>query len=242
MILPGKSSLLNAITDTPHLAKAVRKLMFTDKQQGTDTHAQVSAGESCTSVPTYYMHKLPWQTQKFAAEVRYYTVDKCRKLLEELLAHYNFFTFEDDEDWSSGQRSEYSQQADTAMQTFRTLFCDQAAFDSQSSAEEHLEHSYQDSDGSELLDRMATWCEGFFAQHPKEEGAAYTRYEMGTASELRYCIDPLTAPKHIEGQASLWPLVELVEMGVLSSRVLEYVTIVDLPGKALCPIDPFFRR
>jgi hypothetical protein len=200
-------------------------------------NAQVSAGESCTSVPTYYMHKLPWQAQEFAAEIRYYTIDKCRKLLEELLTHYNFFTFEADEDWSSGQRSEYSQQADTAMSTFRTLFCEQAAFDSQSSAQERLDHSYQHTDGSELLDMMAAWCEVFFAQHEKKDGAAYTRCEVATASELRFCVDPLTAPKFSDDKALLWPLVELVEMGVPSSRVLQYVTIVDLPGKLIRGIN-----
>lgn len=68
------------------------------------------------------MHKLHWQTQELAAEIRYYTVDKCRKLLKELLGQYNLFSFELDEDWTSSQRNEYSQQADTAMQAFRTLF------------------------------------------------------------------------------------------------------------------------
>jgi len=117
------------------------------------------------------------------------------------------------------------------MQTFRTLFCKSPAFVSQRAAEEQLSHSYQHSDGGELLDTMASWCEGFFAKHEKQEGAAYTRCEVATTSELRSCIDPLTAPKHSEDQASLWPLVELVEMGVQNSRVLQYVTIVDLPGK-----------
>jgi len=214
-------------------------VVITIEEQVTDMHAQVSAGESCTSVPTYYMHTLPWQSKKFAAEIRYYNTEKCRKLLEELLAHYNLFTFEDDEEWSSGQRSEYSQQADTAMQTFRTLFCEKAGFNCQRSTEEQLARSYQHSDGGELLDMMALWCEGFFAQHEKKEGAAYTRCEVATASELRSCIDPVTAPVYSEYHASLWPLVELVEMGVQASRVLHYVTIVDLPGKLLRRILSF---
>jgi hypothetical protein len=113
------------------------------------------------------MHKLPWQSQKYAAEIRYYTVERCRKLLEELLSHYNLYKFEKDEDWSSNQRSEYSQQADTAMQNFRTLFCNQAAFASQRSAEEQLKQCYKNSDTNKLLDIMAMWCEGFFTQHAK---------------------------------------------------------------------------
>jgi hypothetical protein len=177
------------------------------------------------------MRKLPWQAQGFAAEIRYYTIDKCRRLLEELLGHYNLYNFEQDEDWSSSQRSEYSQQADTALQTFWTLFCGQEAFTTQASAEDQLELCYNNSEATELLDIMAMWCEGFFREHSKEEGAAYSRCEASTASDLRSCIDPLTMPRYSDGEASLWPLVELVQIGVPSSRVLEYVTIVDLPGK-----------
>ena len=47
------------------------------------------------------MHQLPWQTSAFAAEIRYYNAEKCRKLLEELLERYNFYHFEKEEDWTS---------------------------------------------------------------------------------------------------------------------------------------------
>jgi hypothetical protein len=40
---------------------------------------------SCTSISTFYSHKLERQRQSYAAEICYYTVEKCRKLLEELL-------------------------------------------------------------------------------------------------------------------------------------------------------------
>jgi hypothetical protein len=209
----GKSSLLNTVTDTPHLAKAL------------------SSGESCTSVPTVYMHKLPWQSLKYAAEISYYTIQQCRKLLNELLQQYNLYNFEIDEEWTSSQRSEYSQQADTAMATFRTLFRDQEEFETQRAAEYTLSHSYERDLTEELLRMMAVWCENFFVTYAKENDAGYTRCETDTVADLRAYIDPLTAPSHYHKEASLWPLVETVKVGVPSSRVLKWVSIVDLPGK-----------
>jgi hypothetical protein len=44
---------------------------------------------SCTSISTSYSRKLEWQRQSYAAEICYYTVEKCRKLPEELLRQYD---------------------------------------------------------------------------------------------------------------------------------------------------------
>lgn len=157
---------------------------------------------------------------------------KCRKLLEELLRQYNLYEFEPDDDWTSDQRSEYSQQAETAIQTFRTLFCNQDAFGSQGDAEGSLENHYKACSTDELLDLMEGWCEEFFEEFDvTEDDAGYTQHEADTVDELRSYTDPLTAPNHSFDEPSLWPLVELVRIGVSSSRVLKYVTMVDLPGK-----------
>jgi hypothetical protein len=176
------------------------------------------------------MHQLHWQTSPFAAEIRYYNAEKCRKLLEELIEHYNFYTFEKEEDWTSDQRSEYSQRAATALQAFRTLFSGSTQLGSQTSAEKQLSSSYLNDRTRVLLDNMAAYCKEAFASYPQEDGAAFTRCTAETASELRSHTDPLTAPFHSIDKPSLWPLVEYVHIGVPSSRVLNYATLVDLPG------------
>jgi len=158
-------------------------------------------------------------------------VEKCRKLLEKLLRQYNLYNFEAEADWTSDQKSEYSQQAETAIQTFRTLFCDQDLFASQGDAEGSLADHYKNSNTDELLDLMESWCEDFFADFDIEDDAGYTQHEADTVDELRSYTDPLTSPNHSFDEPSLWPLVELVRIGVSSSRVLKYVTIVGLPGK-----------
>jgi hypothetical protein len=188
------------------------------------------------------MHKLPWQTLEFAAEISYYNIQQCRKLLGELLRQYNLFNFELDDEWTSSQRSEYSQEADTAMATFRTLFRDQEEFESQRAAEYTLSHSYAQGLAEELLHMMMVWCENFFVNHSKENDAGYTRCGTDTVADLRAHIDPLTAPSHYHKEASLWPLVESVKTGIPNSRVLKWVSIVDLPGKLNHPNTSPARR
>lgn len=191
----------------------------------------MSAGESCTSVPMLYMHKLPWQKSGYAAEIQYYTIPKCRELLEESLRQYNFFAFEQDADWTNKQNNEYAQQASTAFQTFRTLFRDRVQFISQRAAESQLAWSYEQDSKEELLEEMIKWCEEFFEDFDKENDAGITRCEGRTMSELRDQIDPLTAPNHFADESSLWPLVQKVCVGIPSSRVFQYITLVDLPGE-----------
>ena len=177
-----------------------------------------------------YMSKLAGQTSPYAAEIQYYTIPKCRELLEESLRQYNFYTFEQDPDWTNKQRNEYAQQASTAFQIFRTLFRDRVQFISQKAAESQLAWSYEQGSKEELLEEMVGWCEDFFEDFDKEDGAGITRCGGRTMIELRDQIDPLTAPNHFTDASSLWPLVQKVCVGIPSSRVFQYITLVDLPG------------
>jgi hypothetical protein len=188
------------------------------------------------------MHRLSWQNSPFAAEIRYFPMKECRQLLEELLGQYNFYTFEKEEDWTDEDRNEYSQLADTAIQTFRTLFCGSTEFRSQAAAENVLSYSYTNDRKQGLLDTMMLSCKEAFAAHPRENDAAFTRFEANTASELRSCTDPLTAPYHSRDTHSLWPLVESVQIGVPPSRVLKYATMVDLPGTMSSPDNLHLQR
>lgn len=161
------------------------------------------------------MHRLRWQIfEKYAAEIQYYTIPKCRELLEDMLRQYNVYTFEYDEDWTNKQSNEYSQQSSTAFDTFRTLFRDRVEFESQGAAEQKLCESYRSKGTTDLVNAMVGWCETFFEDFAKDDGAGYTRCEGKTMDELRKQIDPLTAPNHFADECSLWPLVQKVCVGI----------------------------
>lgn len=187
-------------------------------------------------MPTLYSHKLQWQTQKYAAKIRYFPTSKCRTLLEELIRQYNVFNFEFEETWDNNMRNRYAQQANTAMQTFRTLFCNQPSFESQGAAERQLAWSYQSNRQRDLLDMMTESCDKALGAHDQENDAGYTNFEFESLRDLRSAIDPLTSPNHSFEDPSLWPLVDHVHVGVSTTRVLRYITVVDLPGMTRCMI------
>lgn len=176
------------------------------------------------------MHKLSSQATPFAAEIRYFTIDKSRALLKELLYNYNLYHFEADKDWTHNEKNEHSQQAETAKQTFRFLFCNKDEFSSPGAAAAALDKSYHSPKPSELLDTMTGWCEDHFSEYDEEEGAGYSFCEADTVAELHSLLDPLIFPSYSIDEPSLWPLVDNVCVGVPTSRVLKYVTLVDLPG------------
>lgn len=182
-------------------------------------------------MPTIYSERLSWQTQKVAAEIRYYIQVKCRELLEEMLENYNLLNFQSDETWDREHKHEYSQQADTARQIFRLFFCGRSGFESAQATESTLKSSFEKDGSSKLLDTMVVWCAAHFERFHKEDDAGYVYLEADTIQELREQVDPLLNPLYSFEKASLWPLVEFVQVGVPHSRVLQYVNLVDLPGK-----------
>jgi len=209
----GESALLNSITDVSRLAK------------------EVCAGESCTIVPTVYTHRLSWQIDEpFTAEILYYPVSRCRELLHEQLRAYRLFHFQKDGVWNADQEKKYARAADTALETFRTLFCDHEQFESPRSAKGSLQSDFLESRNG-LLETMVGWFQEHFHGYSTENDASYQQFADNSADGLNRLVDPLTTPNHRMDEPSLWPLVEKVIVGVPSSRVLEYIDIVDLPGK-----------
>ena len=129
-----------------------------------------------------YVHRIPEQTKAFAAEIRYYAIEKCVFLLRDSLTKYNRWTFEFDELWSDDMKTEYRKDADTAFTTFRTLLCDTVEFESQGAAEQYL-NDYKDA-VEEVLEFMATCVEEHFEDHDKDDGAGIVFVEADTLVDL----------------------------------------------------------
>jgi hypothetical protein len=179
------------------------------------------------------MHKLPGQEQPLAAKILYYPVSKCRELLEMLLEQYNLYMFNYDDEWTEVESNEYAQQAETAEVAFRRLFCDKQEFESPRALEDTLSRVYDEGDASDFIDKMTSWCEEHLRDHDKEDGASYTFCDGETVEDLNALLDPLIFSQHGLDVPSLSPLVEQVRIGVPASRVLCYVTLVDLPGNSI---------
>ncbi|KAI6813986.1 hypothetical protein KC340_g16273 [Hortaea werneckii] len=206
----GKSSTINSLTSIPGLAVAV------------------AAGESCTKVPMLFTHELPSQITAFAAEIRYSTLDTCRKLLKEQLKSYFRYAFEEDEERDDDQRKEYENACQTAFKIFRSLFCDKPEFESPRAGKEFLEKAYRRNINITLAD-MEAWCKSLLAEMMTEEGAVL-RFEAENVDDLNADLSPHITEHHDFEVPALCHLINKVTVGARDSRLLQYVTLADLPG------------
>ena len=177
-----------------------------------------------------YMHKLPGQTTPFAATVRYHPLKDCQMWFKWLITSYNCYVFEFDQDWTDEEKNKYRQEANTALATLRTLFCDKRKFDSHDSTVGTLAQTFKDGTRANLLGTMAGWYADRLRGKSQEDDMSYTSCQGDTIAEVRAALDPLITPKYDFDVPSLWPLVKEVFVGVPSSRVLRDLILVDLPG------------
>jgi hypothetical protein len=163
-----------------------------------------------------YSNKLPRQTTSFAAKVSYYPVRDCQGWFKWLLGTYYRYTFKFDQDWTDDERNKYLQEANTALATLRTLFCDKSKFESHDATVKTLAQSFQEGKSSNLLGIMASWYAERLRGKSEEDDMSFTFCQGDTVAEMRAGLDPLITPKY--------------DIDVPSSRALRNVIIVDLPG------------
>ncbi|RMY73457.1 hypothetical protein D0863_03873 [Hortaea werneckii] len=206
----GKSSTINSLTNIPGLAVAV------------------ASGESCTKVIVLFTHELPFQTNAFAAEICYSDLETCKDLLEEQLKNYFRYTYEYDQDWDDSQQMEFENSCQTAFKIFRSLFCDKPEFESPRAGREFLDEAYSQND-STSLSVMEEWCRSLFADKITEDGASL-RFEAENVDDLNAALSPHISEHHDFEVPALCHLINRVTIGARGSRILQYVTLADLPG------------
>lgn len=202
----GKSSLLNAVTGKPDLAKSVSTISVLSKSLVL-TKSQLSGGQSCTCVPTVYQDAFLRQTKDFGAMIYYYRPAQIKTLLKEIIKDYNAFAFEADEDWDEDTRTTAKKAHENAVRVLRTLFNDLPGFKTKADTVRCLEESYNHSN-SELLGALVMDCE-LKLKHTVTRD--YTEWhEARTVARLRNLIDPLMTSSGVFDQPALWPLAREV--------------------------------
>ncbi|KAM0714016.1 hypothetical protein Q7P37_010980 [Cladosporium fusiforme] len=205
----GKSSLLNAVTGKPDLAKPL------------------SGGQSCTCVPTEYQDAFVKQTLDFGALIWYLKPHQIESRLREMIKDYNTFAFQADPDWDEDTRTSAKKAYENALRMLRTLFNDLSKFKTKADTVRCLSESYQQSD-STLLNELVGSCEKKLKYTALQDYSEW--HEASTVAKLSKIIEPLMTSTGSFEQPALWPLAREVSIGVRNSRVLKKVTLIDLPG------------
>ncbi|KAI7220454.1 hypothetical protein KC343_g2819 [Hortaea werneckii] len=209
----GKSSLLNSVIDIPDLARAF------------------GGGESCTCVPSEYRNAFPDQRKRFAARVVYLDRAGVAKLIKDSAdSYYNFYFAEKEpETLDQETQNQVRRRAQTAIATFCALFSKHAEFETFETGEEYLQQMAKN-DRSIVPARLQEWAMEILKEQKTASGALNEYIEADDQQTFTKLISPMLNSDFRTNGASLWPLVKCVSIGIKESRVLENVTIADLPG------------
>lgn len=146
-----------------------------------------------------------------------------------MIRNYNLFAFEKDEDWTEDDRITAKLAHENALRMLRTLFNNLPEFKTKAAATGFLAENFTNKDPTKI-DMLAESCEQQLAtaiKHPRRRQYK----EAKTLTALRAQVDPLVSATSSFDLPALWPLVSQVSIGVRGSRVLDRITLVDLPGK-----------
>lgn len=199
----GKSSLINSLLDMPTLAKAM------------------SGGESCTHVVTKYRGPFEGQTKEFRVQIMYFDLKTIRGMFEEMLEHYNVFTFtpKKNQDWSEEEKLEYMRQSASALKTFRAIFCDKEALSSDKAAKAWLQSNKSSPEA--VITSLLEWTQEKLKDLQQVGSEYYLYLDSDTLEDFTETVEPLLFGTSHMDEPTLWPLVSGVRYVLLLSDDLK---------------------
>lgn len=177
--------------------------------------SQMAGGQSCTYVGTEYEGPFAGQKKPLAAKVEYFDLDSIEALLRRLIDDYNTWNFRRPPDCDAEEAQELSRLSTTALNTFRSLFCDREECESPRALGEFLHDSFTD-EGTNALSTMLEWCEELLDEKQTDDDERIEHLDAHTQRELLAQLDPLVSSSSRFEMPALWPLVKKVRY-VLSS-------------------------
>ncbi|KAK3617068.1 hypothetical protein LTR56_025547 [Elasticomyces elasticus] len=208
----GKSSTSNSVLDEPDIAK------------------EGSIGKAVTCVGTELRRPFPDQTTKFRSRSEFWNIEEREKLFKGQLENYKLFHFTKDKSRAKDVTQLYQARAKTALELFLGLFKECSEFSTEHVAKSYL---HKNMDTKAIAATMVEWSTKILKtrEYLVEENGRQVEYkDAGTTRELRKSIDALMSAKNKRKEAALWLLVRLVSIGVQDSRILQNISIYDLPG------------
>ena len=201
-----------------------------------------ASGRAATCVITEYKNAWPGQKTPFMAEIKFYGLDKIRTIIRHEFGAYYNYSIADIGNESQETQDELSACQETAVEIFKALFADREEFCNEDAIEDFFSTATSAEDRN-VLNTLVKWVERIMIEYGANDGLL--RLNAYSVEELAGKVAPFTktctSMANDEGRLSpsLWPLVEIVKVG-LQSRLLKHgLVIADLPGK--CPFLVFLR-
>ncbi|KJX94687.1 hypothetical protein TI39_contig4165g00006 [Zymoseptoria brevis] len=216
----GKSSLVSSLADCPGLAKALE------------------AGASCTYVITEYTRAVPNQRKEFSATIECYNLETAGSILSSALDDWAFFHQNKNDNaqgWSQEDHEYHENKSLTSLAIFRAIFSKVDLFCTDETAIASL-HRMTDMEMSReeimavMLDNTKKALDAFEGLEQQQDGKYMGYFEADSTAKLWARLDRHITESAADGEPAHWPLVKKVTIGVAHSRLLDKVSLVDMPG------------
>ena len=212
----GKSSLINALLDTPELA------------------AQGASGSACTCVVTEFGEPFADQVAPIAAEISLFEPKFIKEIIRDYYNAYYKYHYQRDEEDDEATRHDLRGEADTALDALKALFSDHEELRDEDMAEEFL-CSATSAEDSRIINRLQDWTADLICKYNAGDGPILMIAD--TASKMSKTLEPFVTMTECNTEygelpsPSLWPLVRLVRIGLHSPLLKRGLIILDLPGR-----------
>ena len=167
------------------------------------------------------------------AEIKFYGLDKIRTIIQQNFQAYYNYSIADIDNVDKETHDELSAYQETALETFKALFANKDEFGSEDGIEDFFSTAKSAGD-KDILHILQTWVEMIMIECGANDGLLWLN--AYSVEELAGKVEPFanTCP-YVDDDGrptpSLWPLVEIVRVG-LQSRLLKHgLIIADLPGR-----------
>ena len=178
----------------------------------------------------------PWPSQKtpFRAEVTFLGREEVRKMIRDQFKAYYDYQFGDQAAMEPDALDELGAAHETAIETFKALFSNKDDFSDDDTIEDFFSTATSAED-RHILQTLNAWLDATMAEYGADDGLIY--FDANTSEELasrvQHFVKTCTDREDFQHRPapSLWPVVEIIRVGLYSRLLARGLVIADVPGK-----------
>ncbi|KAL8690304.1 MAG: hypothetical protein Q9218_004224 [Villophora microphyllina] len=189
-----------------------------------------ASGAACTCVITEFCQAWPYQTEAFEAHIDLFDEPQIKTILKGHLRDYWLGNLQPEDDTDLDTLKDMRLQSDTALEVFQALFADRPEFENRVNEGEFLARM-QGPDDTDILNTLLEWTIHSISKSRSFDNPVIRCGDSGQS--LGKSIESFvktSMPPGPGASPSLWPVVEVVRIGLRAPVLERGLVIADLPG------------
>lgn len=157
-----------------------------------------------------------------------------RVILQVHLEKYYKYNFESRDDLDQEALDELNAESTTALETFQALFLNRDQFKNENSANRYIQKASSACD-KDILEQLYQWVHESISKSGAQNGIILRSADAPDELANNIARFVKTCPDSVDDEGyslpSLWPIVEVVRVGLRSPLLERGLIVADLPGK-----------